>query len=270
MLRFDCMRFIALLLPVFLVFSCTTSEEGDPEPEFTLENELELSGLILEEILDNPSDYGEIITEDQVFIYSYINRVRDSLLQSGNVSNRSDYNWKVYVVKDTFEGKIYAVPGGKVFLTSGILLTMQGEDELAALLAREISYLDNGLALNKILDVYGIPLTIESFSDTNRTNIPDMTDILINSSYNRENEELGDLNSVKYLCGMNYASFALAKLYLTIENDSLSYLSRNFFIYPNSEDRRNKIVSESEDLTCSGSENYFSEYAVFKDSLRIQ
>ncbi len=259
-------QYLAVFL-ILLFSGCNESPEGNPEPEFTLENELELSDLVLNEIFNNSSQYGSVVTESD-YINSYLARVRDSILNTGKINSRDIYQWNILLLDDSIEARIYAVPGGKVFISSAALLLMQGESEMAALLAREISYLDNGLALDQILDVYGIPLTIESFSDTNLTNIPAMTDLLINSPYTAENELKGDLSSVDFLCGLSYKSDALASLYSTIESDSSNSLSKNFVFYPLDSTRINNIIDESNNLGCAGNQNYFQQFQVLKDSLR--
>ncbi|QNL21936.1 hypothetical protein HZR84_08285 [Hyphobacterium sp. CCMP332] len=255
-----------IILSLMLI-ACNESSEGDPEPEFTLENELQLSEFVLEEIIDNPSQYGTVVTESE-FIDTYLQRVKDSLLNSGGLNNSEKYNWNILLIDDSMDARIFAVPGGKIFLSSATILLMQGESELASLMAREMSYVNNGLALEQIINVYGIPLTLESFTDTNLTNIPAMTDLLINSPYTAENELKGDLSSVKFLCGLAYQSDALANLYTRIISDSTNPISKNFTFYPLDSLRTNAIIEESNNLNCTGSKNYFSSFQVLKDSLR--
>lgn len=250
-----------------MLIACNESPEGDPEPEFTLENELQLSEFVLEEIFENPSQYGTIVTASE-FIDTYLQRVKDSLLNSGGLINSEKYDWNVLLIDDSVDARIFAVPGGKIFLSSATILLMQGESELASLMAKEMTYANSGLALEQILNVYGIPLTLESFTDTNLTNIPAMTDLLINSPYTAENELKGDLSAVQLICGLSYQSDALANLYTNIESDSTNPFSKNFTFYPLDSLRINAIIEESNNLNCTGSKNYFSSFQVLKDSLR--
>lgn len=261
------MRLYLFYILTLVILSCNESPEGDPEPEFTLENELELSELVQEEIFGKPSQYGSIIT-GRDFVTNYLDRVKDSILNVGGINNKDLYNWSVFLIDDSIQARIFAVPGGKVFLSTATLLLMEAESEMAALLAKEMYYIGNGLALNQVLDVYGIPLTIESFSDTNLTNIPAMTELLINSSYIAENELKGDLKSVNSLCYLSYKSDALADFYIKIQADSTDPLNRNFVFYPLDSLRINTIMEESNKPGCAGNENYFSQFEVLKDSLR--
>lgn len=262
------MRFRLIIFTTLLLFACETSPEGDPEPEFSLEDEKRLSGLFLEEIFDNPNSYGEIIDpDDEVFVYNYLNRVKDSLLEKGNFQSVNAYPWNVFVVNDSFDASAYGLPGGHLFISSGLLLYMFGEDELASVMSREMAFIDRGLAMQKLLDIYGAPLVLETFSDTNLTNVPAMVEIMRSSSYTIENEEQGDKNAVQSLCNLSYTSDALANLYLRNLADSSRILSKNFVLLPLDTGRINTIRNEALNLGCSGNRNYLNAYQVFKDSI---
>lgn len=57
------------------------------------------------------------------------------------VSGLEDLNWEVYVIADESQKNAFVIPGGKVFVFSGILqLCGRGEDGLAAVLSHEISH----------------------------------------------------------------------------------------------------------------------------------
>ncbi len=259
-----------LLFSLFLIFlsSCDSSPVGNTIPVFTHEDEKELSALMLEEINMNPNVYGSVITnQDEKFVYGYVERVIDSI-SSANFPSRSGLSNKLRIIDDSFNVLIFSIPDDIIFISSGLLLYLNGEDELASLLARELYFINGDLVLSQILDFYGIPLTKQTFTDTNRTNIAPMIQLLRNNSYSLENESLGDLNTVNYLCDLSYSSDALAKVYDKILFDSTQVLSKNFTIYPLSEERRDAISAESFKLNCTGNQNYFNSYTVFKDSLK--
>jgi hypothetical protein len=266
-LRSSIMKSVFLVIFCVGLTFCTKVPEGDPNPVFTKEDETLLSEYLLEEIFQNPSNYGEIIDADsKKFIYDYVLSIKDSILNTGKISNA--YNWNIYLIDDSLQGMSYGTPGGNIFLSTGLLLFMQGEDELAAVLSKEMYYQDEGILTNKILSIYGIPLTKEVFQDTNRTNVPTMVQILRTDPFSLNTEESGDLNSVNILCEQSYTSSALATLYDRISFSDEDILNRNFIIYQLGPERINAITAESFNLNCTGSQNYFNEFQVFKDSLK--
>lgn len=51
-----------------------------------------------------------------------------------------DLNWEVYVIDDPTQKNAFVIPGGKVFVFSGMLPIAKTDDGLAAVLAHEISH----------------------------------------------------------------------------------------------------------------------------------
>lgn len=68
----------------------------------------------------------------------YVNQVGRYLT---NYSNRPDLLW-TFAVLDTPDINAFAVPGGYVFVTSGLLSMLHSEAELAAVLSHEIIHID--------------------------------------------------------------------------------------------------------------------------------
>ncbi|PWW71859.1 hypothetical protein C7212DRAFT_287477 [Tuber magnatum] len=67
----------------------------------------------------------------------YVKRVMDRLVP---VSGLEDLKWEVFVIKDNSIKNAFVIPGGKVFVFSGILGICGGEDGLAAIMSHEIAH----------------------------------------------------------------------------------------------------------------------------------
>lgn len=263
------MRIFILSIFILTVFGCDRAPEGDTDPEFSFQDEMILSDLMLTEILNNPSSYGEILIDtNEQYVYAFLDRIKDSLIRSAQIQNPNKYDWEFFVIEDSFDASAYAIPGGRIFISSGLILYMNGEDELSAVIGREMYYLDRGLALNKILKVYGIPLTLETFNDTNQFNIPPMIDIMRNQAYSLDNERNGDLITVDLLCQKVYKNDALANLYFRSLQDTVSILNKNFVNYFKDSTRVNSIYNKAQESDCKGSISYTREYGILLDSLK--
>lgn len=66
-----------------------------------------------------------------------VQRVLDRLIPHSGLSDETN-KWEVHVIKDP-QQNAFVIPGGKVFVFSGILDVCQGEDGLAAVLGHEIA-----------------------------------------------------------------------------------------------------------------------------------
>lgn len=55
-------------------------------------------------------------------------------------SGQSNYKWEFFVIDDAKTANAFVLPGGKVFVYTGILKYMSNEDELAAVVAHEVGH----------------------------------------------------------------------------------------------------------------------------------
>lgn len=56
------------------------------------------------------------------------------------VSGLKDLNWEIYVIDNDSTANAFVIPGGKVFVFSGIINVCRSEDALAAVLGHEIAH----------------------------------------------------------------------------------------------------------------------------------
>ncbi|MGC9316899.1 MAG: M48 family metalloprotease, partial [Armatimonadota bacterium] len=73
----------------------------------------------------------------QPVIDEWLNAVGDDLLEH---CPRHDLHYR-FIVLDSPEANGFALPGGWIFVTAGLLETLQSEDELAAVLGHELAHL---------------------------------------------------------------------------------------------------------------------------------
>ncbi|KAF8423654.1 peptidase M48 [Tirmania nivea] len=72
--------------------------------------------------------------------HPYSRTVRRVMGRLIRVSGMEDLHWEVYVIKDDSQKNAFVIPGGKVFVFSGILPIADNDDGLAAVLSHEISH----------------------------------------------------------------------------------------------------------------------------------
>ncbi len=96
---------------------------------------LEEEEKIGKEVLQEISKEIEFIKD--IEIVAYINSLGSFLIQRG--VSFSPFNFRFYVIKDkTFNA--FSVPGGYIFINTGLFNYVESEDELSAILAHEISH----------------------------------------------------------------------------------------------------------------------------------
>lgn len=149
-MKFSLKRLLILILFITILPSCTQNNSY-----FTLlsqEREIELGRLYLPASID---EFEGLYPEEEV--QSYLQRLGNRIAQ--HADRKMPYQFHL-VNSDIINA--FALPGGPVIITRGILLTLENESELAGILAHEIGHIERRhhahfvekqLALNLLLQV---------------------------------------------------------------------------------------------------------------------
>ena len=84
--------------------------------------------------------YAGQILDDRDPRVRQVKKVLERLLPFAEGEGLTGLNWEVHVI-DSPEQNAFVVPGGKVFVFTGILPLCQGEDGIAAVLGHEIAHI---------------------------------------------------------------------------------------------------------------------------------
>lgn len=147
----------------------------------------------------------------------YVNLVGQSLAQN---TNRPEIEFH-FAVLNTQEINAYAAPGGYVFVTRGAIEKMQDESELAAVLAHEITHINEKHIVRELnirgsegSAASGLARLIGGGTETARVAfhqaVDKALDMLFQSGYKREDEILADRGAVllSTITGYDPAGFA--------------------------------------------------------------
>ena len=83
--------------------------------------------------------------------YAYLDRLFDLLVVHPALQRRTAFDWRLHVLEDALSQEAFGFPGGQVFVTTGLLRLLESEDQLLAVLAHEMAYLDTDLAIDRLL-----------------------------------------------------------------------------------------------------------------------
>lgn len=124
-----------------------------------------------------------------------------------NVSDRQDLKYYFSVVDDK-EFNAFAIPGGKVYVNSG-LIQSANDDELAAVVGHEVGHVAARHSVKRLQAVLGYQLLAGiALNATGQEQVLEAVDVVFNVvvlGYSRKDEYLADKLGVKYakLAGFN-------------------------------------------------------------------
>lgn len=147
------LAFLFLSLLSLLFYHCATTGPGGKTSVILISTEEEVSiGKQMAEQVDK--DF--VILRDTV-VQNYISRVGNKLAQ---VSDRKEllYHFKVIESKEL---NAFALPGGYVYIYTGLLKLMESEAELAGVLGHEVGHIVARHGVRRLQQVIGINILLD-------------------------------------------------------------------------------------------------------------
>jgi len=255
---------LLVLFTACLISSCqTTPVKYRMKPKtnswnlFTLEQDVELGKKFVEVLESDSSDLVILDSATNCDAYAYLYEMRDKILATGNVVHPTDFEWRIRIIEDDTTLNAFCLPGGYIYIYTGIIKYLDNESELAGILGHEIGHADlrhttRRLSLNyTISSIYG-------------SMVGSLFDQVIGVSFSRDHETEADRMSVEYLCGTEWPSDGAAgffkKMELTPQSDVPQWLST----HPSPANRISNYHVWDSLSGCTGNEKYEQRFKEFQ------
>lgn len=233
--------------------------------------------------------YDEQVIKKQYQVYEskalqdYVDSVGQKLAKQ---SHRPGLHYR-FTVLDSPEVNAFALPGGYVYITRGIMAYLNSEAELAAVVGHEIGHVTarHGVRQQSVAQAANIGLTIASiFVPELNTNLAqNLTNILggaLLSGYGREQELEADRLGAQYLARADYDPQAIISVLRVLKNQELEdeklakqegreprRYSGLFATHPDNDTRLKQVVGEADKLAPAKPFEGRSEYLAATDGL---
>lgn len=155
-------------------------------------------------------------------------RLRKIGRKLAQVSDRQDYEYNFYLIEKK-EFNAFTIPGGKIYMFSGLFDALKSDDEIAAVLAHEIGHCSARHTVKKFQAAMGYNI-IGSILLSRVDPQGQMREILsqgsgavmslIFSSYGRQDEYESDRLGIKYMHLAGYRKEAMVATFEALEKES--------------------------------------------------
>ena len=174
---------------------------------FSQQDEVKLGEQFDEEIRSNPDEYP--IYKGNPEVKNYIQeRIFDDILQTPEVKNSSVYNYQLEIIDNDSTLNAFAVPGGYVYIYTGLIKYLDSEAALAGVVAHEIAHVERRHATQRITNAYGLQILASIALGNNPTQISVMVANLFSGltllANSRSAEDEADKYAVIYLNSTRY------------------------------------------------------------------
>lgn len=135
-------------------------------------------------------------------------RIFQEILKSPEIKKKSVYNYQLELIDDDSVLNAFAVPGGYVYLYTGLMKYLDSEAALAGVLGHEIAHAERRHATQRITAAYGFQIVASLALGNNPSQISVMAANLFGGlgllANSRSNEDEADQYSIKYLQATRY------------------------------------------------------------------
>lgn len=255
-------------LVVIILCSSSCRPEGEvvrsDKDSFSSSDQAKIGNEFENHIVAHPIQYALYRPENNQGIYKYLNKLLSTIVNTMTVENRSNFNWKIFVMRDEENMTAFTLPGGKIFISDGFLKFMTSEAQLIALMSHEMCYADRGIAMELLEKNFSGLILGDIIFNNPVAEIDQMISTLREIPLSMDQVKTADLYSIEILCPFQYASDGIATILDSVtDNDyPLEWLD----IRPKYENR--SIIIKSSAREC-GEETIIAEETT-EEELRYQ
>lgn len=202
-INISCLLF---LLSSLLLFSCKKTDQiiQTEIEEFTVEHHLLIGGTMAAQIEKMPNLFSVLDSTTYHDAYIYLDKLIGTLKLTAVVKHRDDFNWKVTILHDDDIQSAFTLPGGYIYIYTGLLKFLLAEHELMAILGNEIAYADEELSALALRNEYGGIFLGDITLGKEVKKLPEVVAEFPYLEFSEEKVFTADEYSIKLLCPFQY------------------------------------------------------------------
>lgn len=253
----------------FLTGGCSKSGDSIPLTIFTVDNDISLGLEIDQEIMSKPTEYPVLDSLQYKAAYGHLYEIRNTILSSGKLQYATKFKWRCRIIHKDSVINAFCVPGGNIYIYTGIIKFLDNEAEFAGVLGHEMAHADRRHTSQQLTLVYGESLLLSLILGNDPSQltqiIASLAQGLGNLAYSRDHEYEADSYAVKYLYPTKYDAAAIGDFFVKIGSQPTppAFLSD----HPSPADRLTKITEMFNSLGGVHGQIFAAEYQQFKTTL---
>jgi predicted Zn-dependent protease len=255
---------ISFAVSLFALFSAcgviNEKNKGKGVNLFSVDQDRALGAQVAHEIDSNSREYPLLDSIKYKEVYTYLYKVRNTILNSGKVDFKDDFTWRLRVIHDDSTLNAFCTPGGYIYIYTGILKFMESEDQLAGVLGHEIGHADMRHSTRQMTTMFGIQILLDVLAG-DRAALKQITGALIGLKFSRKHETQADERSVLYLCPTPYNADGGAGFFEKIQSRGGAKQPEFLSTHPDPGNRIENFHNSRITMGCQGNQTFKTEYA---------
>lgn len=222
------------------------------------------------QIASDPAQFPLLSRSANPGAYTYLENMRNEILNSGKLDHKDDFVWKLYIIKDDNTQNAFCTPGGYIYVYTGLIKYLDNASSLAGVLGHEMAHADQRHSTKQMTKQYGLETLISIVLGSDPGTLVTITANLTTLAFERSDEKDADTHSVIYLCPTQYRADGAADFFQKIIDSGAQQPPAFLSTHPSPDKRVENIRGEKGTLGCSntpGNQVEITDYNSFKSSL---
>lgn len=196
----------------FLVREISKSDY-DLSYQVSLEQEEELGNLFKDLIWD------KYPTVKDNYADSALQQIAKRLVSA---LDTTEYRYQFTIIKSK-EVNAFTIPGGNIYVFSGLIELADTPEEVAAVLAHEIGHAEKRHVVTKLINEMSMSAVVAVLSGGDPSVITQMLQSVISNRFSREHEDEADKFALQLLENANISPKNMAKFFQKMSDENLDY-----------------------------------------------
>ena len=179
------------------------------------EQEIALGELIDEYIIS--SEYKEPLTNKTIDSMMWAVGKR---LQEQIPTSEYDYN---IIVLDNAQINAFTIPGGNIYVFSGLISFCESPEQLAAVLAHEMGHVEKRHTVDRLAREFGLSVLFSIMTGGDTVLLTDLYQTLISSGFSRSQEKEADQFALNLLEDASISPKSIASFFRKLNRENLAY-----------------------------------------------
>lgn len=182
---------------------------------FSYEQEIALGELIDEYIIS--SEYKKPLTNKTIDSMMWAVGKR---LQEQIPTSEYDYN---IIVLDNAQINAFTIPGGNIYVFSGLISFCESPEQLAAVLAHEMGHVEKRHTVDRLAREFGLSVLFSIMTGGDTVLLSDLYQTLISSGFSRSQEKEADQFALNLLEDASISPKSIASFFRKLNRENLAY-----------------------------------------------
>ena len=212
----DLLKLLAIFGILWAIFVLFPIFPDKSDFEISIEKEEQLGKLIVDNILFNSSDFMPLSTPqlDTAMVV-----IKERLLENIGLT---DYQYSIKVI-DNPQINAFTLPGGNIFVFSGLIQFTEHPEELAAVLAHEIGHVEHRHVVTKLIKEFGLTFLFSVLTGGDAVILSEIGKTAVSTVFDRKQEKEADQYALDLLTKSNVSPQSLAAFFRRLKRTKGGY-----------------------------------------------